>query len=89
MYCLFCVLCIVRVYLCTQLLPPGGYPIAVKYIISYVNYHKFKISLRCTTAKLRVVVEVILVISCSDKSQYLRIQNNDAINMDLRDEVRG
>jgi len=33
---LFCVtLCIVRVYMCTELLPPGGYPIAVKYIISY------------------------------------------------------
>ena len=36
MYCLFCVvLCIVCVYMCTELLPPGGYPIAVKYIISY------------------------------------------------------
>jgi hypothetical protein len=36
MYCLFCVvLCIVYVYMCTELLPPGGYPIAVKYIISY------------------------------------------------------
>jgi len=23
------------VYMCTVLLPPGGYPIAVKYIISY------------------------------------------------------
>jgi len=35
-YCLFCVvLCIVCVYMCTELLPPGGYPIAVKYIISY------------------------------------------------------
>ena len=35
MYCLFCaVLCIVCVYMCTELLPPGGYPIAVKYIIS-------------------------------------------------------
>jgi len=38
MYCLFCdVLCIVCVYMCTELLPPGGYPIAVKYIISYIN----------------------------------------------------
>ena len=36
MYCLFCdVLCIVCVYMCTVLLSPGGYPIAVKYIISY------------------------------------------------------
>jgi len=35
MYCLFCVvLCIVCVYMCTVLLPPVGYPIAVKYIIS-------------------------------------------------------
>jgi len=36
MYCLFWeVLCIVCVYVCTELLPPGGYPIAVKYIILY------------------------------------------------------
>jgi hypothetical protein len=36
MYCLFCVvLCIVCVYMCTVLLPPGGYPIAVKYITSH------------------------------------------------------
>ena len=36
MYCLLCdVLCIVCVYMCTEQLPPGGYPIAVKYIISY------------------------------------------------------
>jgi len=36
MYCLFCVvLCIVCVYVCTVLLPPGGYPAAVyKHIIS-------------------------------------------------------
>ena len=32
----FLVLCIVCVYMCTVLLPPGGYPIAVnKYIVSY------------------------------------------------------
>jgi len=36
-YCLFCdVPCIVCVYMCTEQLPPGGYPIAVKYIISYI-----------------------------------------------------
>jgi len=36
MCCLFCVvLCIVCVYMCTVLLPPDGYPIAFKYIISY------------------------------------------------------
>jgi hypothetical protein len=34
----FCVvLCIVCVYMPTELLPPGGYPIAVKYIISYIS----------------------------------------------------
>jgi hypothetical protein len=39
MYCLFRVfLCIVCVYMCTELLPPGGYPVAVKYIISYTMY---------------------------------------------------
>ena len=37
MCCLFCdVPCIVCVYMCTEQLPPGGYPIAVKYIILYV-----------------------------------------------------
>jgi hypothetical protein len=36
MYCLFCVvLCIVCLYMCTELLLPGGFPTAVKYIISY------------------------------------------------------
>jgi len=36
LYCLFCdVSCIVCVYMCTEQLPPGGYPIAVK----YVSYH--------------------------------------------------
>jgi len=40
MYRFFCdVFCIVCVYMCTELLPPGGYPIAVnKYIISYHTY---------------------------------------------------
>jgi len=36
LYCLFCdVSCIVCVYMCTEQLPPGGYPTAVKYI----SYH--------------------------------------------------
>jgi len=36
MYCSFCdVLCIVCVYMCTEQVPPGGYPIAVQYVISY------------------------------------------------------
>jgi hypothetical protein len=39
---LFCdVLCIVCVYMCTELLPPGGYPIAVKYIISLLIKSQF------------------------------------------------
>jgi hypothetical protein len=39
-YCLFCdVPCIVCVYMCTEQLPPGGYPIAVKYIISHIIFH--------------------------------------------------
>ena len=44
MYCLFCVvLCIVCVYMCTELLPTGGYPIAVKYIISHhIKWHYSK-----------------------------------------------
>jgi len=38
MYCLFCVILgIVCVYMCTVLLPPGDYPIAVKYIISNIK----------------------------------------------------
>jgi len=37
MYCLFCdVPCIVCVYMCTEILSPGSYPIAVKYIIPYL-----------------------------------------------------
>jgi len=37
MYCLFCdILGIVCVYMCTVLLPSGGYPIAVDYIIYHI-----------------------------------------------------
>ena len=40
MYWLFCdLLSVVCVYMCTVLLPPGGYPIAVKYIISCIWKH--------------------------------------------------
>ena len=43
MYCLFCVvLYIVLLYMCTELLPPGGYPISVKYIISYIIRYDIK-----------------------------------------------
>jgi hypothetical protein len=41
MYCMFCVvLCIICMYTCTVLLPPGGYPIAVnKYININIKIH--------------------------------------------------
>ena len=41
LYCLICdVSCIVCVYMCTEQLPPGGYPIAVKYISYHnISYH--------------------------------------------------
>ena len=39
--CYLCFLCIVCVYMCTVLLPPGGYPIANnKHIISYIASHR-------------------------------------------------
>jgi len=51
MYCLFCaVFCIVCVYMCTELLPPGGYPIAVKYIIYHiilVSYQVYVLQVPC------------------------------------------
>ena len=38
MYCLFyVVLCIFCVCMCAVLLPPGGYPIAVKYIVYHID----------------------------------------------------
>jgi hypothetical protein len=40
LFCVDCVvLCIVCVQMCTVLLPPGGNPIAVKYIIYLISYH--------------------------------------------------
>jgi len=59
--CIFCVVlcivfcdvpCIVCVYMCTEQLPPGGYPIAVKYIISYVMYQ---------TPRNRIILEKLTV----------------------------
>jgi len=36
------VLCMVCVYSCTELLPPGDYPIAVKYITScHISWHNW------------------------------------------------
>jgi hypothetical protein len=56
MYCLFCVvLFIVFVQMCTELLPPGGYPTAVnKYIIYRIAASIFTdemISLGTSTAR--------------------------------------
>jgi len=43
LYCLFCgVSCIVCVYMCTEKLPPGGYPIADKYISYHITNMKFQ-----------------------------------------------
>jgi hypothetical protein len=48
MYFLFCVVsCIVCVYMRTVLLPPGGYPTAIKYIISY-HINKQALHSKCT-----------------------------------------
>jgi len=53
MYCLFCVvLCIVCVYMCIVLLPPAGYPIAVKYIISKNKRIKYKYFLKKDKGKI-------------------------------------
>jgi hypothetical protein len=63
----YVVLCIVCVYMLIVLLPPGGYPIAVKYIIyimyhisyhiypitSYISYHIYHLSLTSTYGGLR------------------------------------
>jgi len=68
MYCLFCVvLCIVRVYMCTVLLPPGGYPIAVKYII----YHKHSTAFRGRVFYVQdkiVTSNILLLLSCDRAS---------------------
>jgi len=54
-YVLFCdVLCIVCVHMCTVLMPPGGYPIADKYII----YHK---GIQGTEAQLHSFFSLFMV----------------------------
>ena len=61
MYCLACnVPCIVCVYMCTEQLPPGGYPIAVKYIISY---HQ-ELS-NCSSSLWFYLRIVVIVVLCS------------------------
>ena len=62
MYYLFCdVLCIFCVYMCTEQLPPGGYPIAVKYIISYSV-----ISERCFDMRVQFVLSRVQGVPGSD-----------------------
>jgi hypothetical protein len=52
MWCLFCdVPCTVCVYMCTEQLPPGGYPIAVKYIITYHICTRYVVLCCCTLNK--------------------------------------
>jgi hypothetical protein len=61
-YVLFCdVLCIVCVYMCTVLLPPGGYPIAVKYNISSFFFTVLK-SMRQfhTSTRIRTCLTIFL-----------------------------
>ena len=70
-YYLFCVvLCIVCVYMCTVLLPPGGYPIAVKCIISYhiisyhiISYHIISYHIQCCSYSLITIYATCNVIS--------------------------
>jgi hypothetical protein len=52
------------VYMCTELLPPGGCPIAVKYIISYIMWpiqfaFRLLISCRIFLCSLRTVHKYI------------------------------
>jgi len=45
--------------MCTVLLSPGGYPIAVEYIISYIIYIPFQISLITDNLTLRLLMSYI------------------------------
>jgi len=63
MYCLFCdVLCIVCVYMCTVLLPPGGYPITVKHITRYDRIFLCSSTLSNTSSFLTRSVQLIFSI---------------------------
>jgi len=86
MYCLFCVvLCIVCVYMCTVLLPPVGYPIAVKYIISicHSTSHDKKTPLmnknEWTVWLLNILVEPISCHETSVTDYQLTLRSEDLI----------
>jgi hypothetical protein len=69
MYCLFCaVLCIVCVYMCTVLLPPSGYPVAVKYIISY---HGYTNALQCSVICTLPILICMLLLELRDPIAFL------------------
>jgi len=66
MYCLFCVvLCIFCVYMCTVRIPPGGYPIAVKYIISY--HIKIKTNRKGRTVRIRKFLLYFSKLHCTSR----------------------
>ena len=78
MYCLFCVvLCIVCAHVFTVLLPPGGYPIAVKYISYHIIYHindlKFVKNLYCIKKLIELkVLKVYLKSRVASDFSWLR-----------------
>jgi len=64
MYCLFCVaLCIVCVYMGTELLPPGDYPIAVKYIYHIIYHIYHHISYHISHHIYHIIYHISYVIS--------------------------
>jgi hypothetical protein len=67
---LYCFLC-----MCTELLPPGGYPIAVKYIISYhiISYHIKRI---CSKTHQQDCLNVLTFDNICTRSANLVVQRN-------------
>jgi hypothetical protein len=81
MYCLFCViLCIACVYMSTKLLPPGGYPIALKYISYHISYWpKLRLALTSWIGPKHVactVVQTVMKYSHTQSNAAARFQNN-------------
>jgi len=69
MYCLFCdVPCIVCVYMCTEQLPPGGYPIAFNiYHIIIINKHSHD----TTRYTMSLLLELCLVLFSDVSAVYV------------------